>query len=124
MLQPFEEATKEASFESASIAIVISLVKELIHQMEDRDKDHDEGVLSMKHHLLQSLLSCFIDIESLNQYVLATLLDPHFKHRCFSSASRATSANEVMTEECQNDCDKPETVTSPKRLRKMRYLIL
>ena len=45
--------------------------------MEDKDEYHHEGVLSIKHQLLQSLVSCFRDIESLKHYVLATLLDSH-----------------------------------------------
>lgn len=61
VLKPFEEATKEASFLTASLAIVIPLVNALTSQMEFSDSD-DDGMKSMKRQLLQSLVSRFRDI--------------------------------------------------------------
>lgn len=49
--------------------------------------------------------------------MLATILDPRYKHRCFSSSSKATAAREMLTEECLNHCGEHEIVTSTKRPR-------
>ena len=55
VLKPFEEATKEVSFSSASIAIMIPMVNAIIRQLQMEDED--VGVTSMKRQLLASLAS-------------------------------------------------------------------
>ena len=73
-MKPFEEATKEVSFSSASIAIVIPMVNAIIRQLQMEDED--VGVTSMKRQLLASLASRFSTIESTKYFVLASVLDP------------------------------------------------
>ena len=115
VLRPFEEATKEASFGDASIGIV-PLVNAIVRQLEDCDQD-DEGVRSMKRQLLASISTHFRNIESSKHFVMATLLDPRYKTRCFSSSSKAIAAHIILVEEskeCIMSSDKPP---SPKRQR-------
>lgn len=81
-----------------------------------RDED-DEGVKTTKRQLLQSLKSRFGDIESCKHYVLATILDPRYKHRCFSSASKASAASETLTRECQNFHEAESDLPLPKRVK-------
>ena len=116
VLRPFEEATKEASFGDASIGIVIPLVNAIVRQLEDCDQD-DEGVRSMKRQLLASISTRFGNIESSKHFVMATVLDPRYKTRCFSSSSKAIAARIMLVEEskeCTTSSDKPP---SPKRQR-------
>uniref|UniRef100_A0A1X7VB91 HAT C-terminal dimerisation domain-containing protein n=1 Tax=Amphimedon queenslandica TaxID=400682 RepID=A0A1X7VB91_AMPQE len=117
VLKPFEEATKEASFKGASLAIVIPLVNALYQKLQLNDED-DDGIKTMKRQLLQSLSSRFSDTELSRHYVLATILDPRYKHRCFLTVSKATAASEMLTEECLNyaNCSKVSSEPSlPKR---------
>ena len=109
VLRPFEEATKEASFGDASIGIVIPLVNAIVRQLEDCDQD-DEGVRSMKRQLLASISTRFGNIESSKHFVMATVLDPRYKTRCFSSSSKAIAAHIMLVEEskeCITSSDKP-----------------
>ena len=69
--------------------------------MESGDQD-DEGVKSTKRQLLASTASRFRDVEHLKYFVLATVLDPRYKLRCFSSPSKATAAREMLLEEYQS----------------------
>ena len=116
VLKPFEEATKEASFKFASLAIVIPLVNALYRQMEVSDED-GQGVKTTKRQLLQLLKSRFGDIESCKHYVLATILDTRYKHRCFSSAYKASAASEMLTRECQNFHEAESDLPLPKRVK-------
>ena len=77
VLKPFEEATKEVSFSSASIAIVIPMVNAIIRQLQMEDED--VGVTSMKRQLLASSASQFSTTESTKYFVLASVLDPWYK---------------------------------------------
>ena len=90
VLKPFEEATKEVSFSSASIAIVIPMVNAIIRQLQMEDED--VGVTSMKRQLLASLASRFSTIEFTKHFVLASVLDPRYKLQCFSSTSKSALA--------------------------------
>ena len=99
VLKPFEEATKEASFANASIGIVIPLVNALIRHLESND--NDEGIRNMKSQLLSSLNHRFHGIESIKHYILATVLDPCYKLRCFSCPSKIAAAKEMLIDECK-----------------------
>ena len=97
VLQPFEEATKEISYSSASVSIIIPIVNALIKQMQNTDES--EGIKSMKRQLLTSLLSRFENIESNKFLAIASFLDPRYKLRCFSSSSKAAAARQMVLEE-------------------------
>ena len=96
-MQPFEEATKEASYLSALISIVVPIVNALIKQKEKEDED-DEGTKSMKRQLLASLSSRYKDMESNPFFAIACVLDPRYKLRCFSSSSKAVAAQQMLME--------------------------
>ena len=76
VLQPFEEATNEAEYLTASISIVIPIVIALIRQLEKECED--EGIKPMKHKLLASLLTRYQDIEEKQFFPVATTLDPRY----------------------------------------------
>ena len=77
VLQPFEEATKEAEYLTASISIVIPIVNALIRQLEKECED--EGIKAMKRRLLASLLTWYQDMEENKFFAVATTLDPRYK---------------------------------------------
>jgi len=85
ILTPMEEITRNISAEAASILQVIPLVRALTKVLEKEVED--TGVHSMKNKMLDSLYSRFDDIEDKDFLVLATLLDPRYKEKFFSSES-------------------------------------
>ena len=99
VLQPFQEATREAQYLTASISIVIPIVNALIRQLEKECED--EGIRAMKHKLLASLLSQYQDMEENKHFAVATTLDPRYKLRCFSSASKGAGARQMLMEEVE-----------------------
>jgi len=96
VLQPFEEATKEVQYLTASISTVIPIVNALIQQLEKECED--KGIRAMKRKLLASLLSQYQDMKL---FAVATMLDPCYKLRCFSSASKGAGARQMLMEEVE-----------------------
>ena len=82
-LTPIEEITRNISAEADSISQVIPLVRALAKVLEKEVED--TGVRSMKNKMLDSLRSRFNDIEEKDFLVIATLLDPRYKDKFFSS---------------------------------------
>lgn len=97
ILKIFEEATVAASSDHASASIVIPIVNSIIRSLET--EDNDSGVSQMKRQMLVSLHARFADIESNKLYVMATILDPRFKQRVFSTASSAALAKQMLISE-------------------------
>jgi len=85
VLSPIEEITKNVSEDSAPISLIIPLVRALNKTLEQCDDD--VGVRGMKRAMLASLQRRFADIEETNFLCLATLLDPRFKDKSFSTAT-------------------------------------
>jgi len=84
VLQPFEEATREAQYLTASISIVIPIVNALIRQLEKECED--EGIRAMKRKLFASLLSDIKIWKKTNfsllrlPWILVTSLDAFHQH--------------------------------------------
>ena len=75
------------------IPLVRALTKTLSH---DRD---DYGVCRMKAEMLQSIKRRFADVKEKEVLVLATIVDPRFKDKFFSSAVNRQNAK--MLPECK-----------------------
>lgn len=100
VLKPFEEATKETSYLTCSVSVVIPIVNALVRQLEKENED-DQGIKAMKHKLLAGLLSRYEGMESNRFFAVASALDPRYKLRCFSSASKAAAARQMLLEEIE-----------------------
>ncbi|XP_065684269.1 zinc finger BED domain-containing protein 4-like [Hydra vulgaris] len=94
VLAPFEEATREVSFETAHISLVIPIVTALRNLLNK--EGNDAGVKTMKSTLLKSLDERFEDIEKKPLYTVATLIDPRFKTKFFSSQATLTAAKAAV----------------------------
>ena len=62
--------------------------------LEKQDEDH--GVCTMKCKTLDSLNQRFADIEDIDFLALATLLDPKYKDKFFTSSSSCQYAKEML----------------------------
>ncbi|XP_065648073.1 zinc finger BED domain-containing protein 4-like [Hydra vulgaris] len=94
MLAPFEEATREVSYETAHISLVIPIVTALRNLL--KNEGNDAGVRTMKSTLLKSLDERFKGTEEKPLYTVATLVDPLFKTKFFSSQATLTAAKAAI----------------------------
>ena len=97
ILSPIEEITKKISADSSIISQIIPLVRALTKVLEKQDEDH--GVRTMKRKMLESLNHRFADIEDIDFLALATLLDPRYKDKFFTSSSSRQYAKEMLLTE-------------------------
>lgn len=89
LLQPFEEATKDISSESSSIALFIPIVNSLNRLLQIQEEDH--GIMLMKRKMLSSMENRFGNCETQEIYCLSTILDPRFKNKAFSNLAAMES---------------------------------
>ena len=111
LLQIFEEATREASGNYSSAALVILIVNSIYRALEVVGRDR--VIMATKREMLDSLKRRYQHMESNSYFSLATALDPRFKLLVFSSASAAVPCKQMMIAECEKlavaELDLPET---------------
>ena len=115
ILQIYEEATREASGNYATAGVIIPVVNSIIRSLEISDSD--AGVMKMKREMLKSLKDRYKHMESNEYYAIATLLDPRFKQRVFSSSSSAALAKQMLIAEHEQLEMEVTSDFSPKRAR-------
>ena len=102
---------------TCSVSVVIPIVNALVRQLEKENEDN-QGIKAMKRKLLAGLLSRYESMES--NMAVASALDPRYKLRCFSSASKAAAARQMLLEEIkklQPSHKDSESEPAAKRLR-------
>ena len=90
LLMPFEEITRDISNTRASISLVIPAVKAMTTTLDH--EGNDGGVKITKAELLRSMKKRFSALECSPLFSIATIVDPRFKMRCFSSEGVKISA--------------------------------
>ena len=114
ILTPIEEITRNVSAEAASISQVIPLVRALTKVLGKEVED--TGVRSMKNKMLDSLRSRFNDIEEKDFLVIATLLDPRYKDKFFSSGLSRQYGKTLLVDEYLHTKEEIE-VSEPAAIR-------
>ena len=76
--------------------------------------DTDSGVTKMKRQMLVSLQTCCNDVESNKFFALATVLDPQFKQKVFSSAASAAMAKQMLISEYESFSSEQDLEPPPK----------
>ena len=99
LLKVFEEATREISGDYSSASIVIPIINSLKRTISQEEDDH--GIMGMKRGMLRSITDRYGDIEQQPLCVLATVLDPRFKLKVFSSATYSANARMLLIQECE-----------------------
>ena len=99
LLVVFEEATREASGDYASCAIIIPITNTL--KLALLTDEEDQGIMAMKRAMMKSLEDRYGKVEENPLCAIATVLDPRFKLRVFSSGGRAANARMLVTTECE-----------------------
>ena len=97
ILTPIKEITKDISADTSTISQIISLVRDLKKVLEEQDNDH--GFRTMKHKMPESLNVRFGSIEDVEFLSLATLTDPRYKDKFFTSITSRQCAKEMLLSE-------------------------
>ena len=117
VMTPIEEVTKSISADAAAISVIIPFVC-IIAKLLDIN-DGDRGVRTMKSEMKLSLTRRFSAIEENDLLIVATLIDPRFKNRFFTSENTKTKAEATIrtllnkTEDTETDSNLEEPL--PKR---------
>ena len=94
VMTPIEEVTKSISADAAAISVVIPFVRITAKSLDINDGDR--GVRTMKSEMKLSLTRRFSDIEENDLLIVATLIDPRFKNRFFTSENTKTKAEATI----------------------------
>lgn len=87
LLRPFEEATRELSNSHALISSIIPIIQMLEKKVDDYlTRSHEFDPIRQAVTTLKSELSTkFATLTDNNLYIIATYLDPRYKHKFFTS---------------------------------------
>lgn len=96
VLKPVEDITQSISSEKASVSIIIPYVRALRRSWENCS--NDRGIQTMKKEMLESLNRRFSDIEGNVTLLMATMLDPRFKDKFFTSSAVRDEAKSLLIE--------------------------
>ncbi|KAJ4926449.1 hypothetical protein JOQ06_008622 [Pogonophryne albipinna] len=97
---PFEELTRAVSAATASAADVIPAITVLKCHLS-REESTDAGIKTMKRTLLEAVTEHFDYAETEPIYSVATLVDPRYKERFFTSPDHQELAKEALIREVE-----------------------
>ena len=98
VLQPFVDATNMLSAHDASISMVIPFVTSIICSLENEDPREEHGVLTLKRDLKTAMETRFGDIENIDDYIVATLLDSKYKGNFYRGTGTFERAKNILME--------------------------
>ena len=110
VLKPIEDITQSISSDKASASIIIPYVRALRKCWENCS--NDRGVRTMKKELLDSLNRRFCDVEENETLVIATMLDPCFKNKFFTTLVARDEAKSLLIQ-LVNEKFPPSDVDEP-----------
>jgi len=109
LLRPFEEFSREFERQDACLSLVIPAVR-LLQQHVSKPLADGESQVSRKvrKQLDDSLQQRFLGVETWELHSMATLLDPRFKSKGFSTASFAETAKSLVLDRVKEMTETPE----------------
>lgn len=99
LLKPFEEATRELSNSHALISSVIPITQMLGKKLDDyltRSHDFDPIRLAVTNLKTELTAKCSTLLEENNLYVIATYLDPRYKHKLFTPVTEEKIIEDIL----------------------------
>ena len=107
LLHPFEEFSHEFEREDATVGLIILGIRMLLKYLGKPVATEESSVITNVHREISlSLETQFSGIEAWDLYSMATILDPRFKMKGFSSATFAEMAKSKVL-------DKAKEIVSP-----------
>ena len=98
VLEIFVDATDMLSSHDASISMVIPFVTSTIVDLETEDPSQEHGVLTIKRSLTTAMKARFADIETMEHYIVATLLDSKYKGHFYRTDGTLEKAKTILTD--------------------------
>ncbi|GLD48622.1 zinc finger BED domain-containing protein 4-like isoform X1 [Lates japonicus] len=104
-LEPLEEVTLEMSHSESSASCVIPSIS-VLKMMLQHEGPSSAGIKTLRTSMLDSLTRRFSKAEDTKCLVLATVLDPRYKDKAFTSAETVEKAKDWLKEEAAHDTAK------------------
>ncbi|KAK7922400.1 hypothetical protein WMY93_009302 [Mugilogobius chulae] len=96
VLTPFEEI-RAVSSESATCADAIPAIT-VLKRVLSREDNNDQGIKTLKSTLLEAVNRRFSEVEKEPLYYIATMIDPRYKDRYFTSPESQKRARDSLVE--------------------------
>lgn len=110
-LAPLEEVTLEMSHSESSASCVIPSVS-VLKMMLQQEGPSSAGIKTLRKTMLDSLTKRFSKAEDTKNLVLATVLDPRYKSKAFTSAETVEKAREWVKEAAHHTEETVEETTA------------
>ncbi|XP_063900926.1 zinc finger BED domain-containing protein 4-like [Zophobas morio] len=124
LLKPFEEATRELSNSHTLISSVIPIIKVLGKKLDDYlTRSQDSDPIRVAVTTLKTEISAkFSLLEENNLYVIATYLDPRYKHKFFTPVTEEKIKDDILKirTNIENDVSNSQISPNFKAAKKMR----
>ncbi|KAJ3658741.1 hypothetical protein Zmor_010464 [Zophobas morio] len=124
LLKPFEEATRELSNSHTLISSVIPIIKVLGKKLDDYlTRPEDSDPIRVAVTTLKTEVSAkFSLLEENNLYVIATYLDPRYKHKFFTPVTEENIKDDILKirTNIENDVSNPQITPNFKAAKKMK----
>lgn len=112
-----EDATKEFSKESTTLSQAIPIIQgmKLCLSITKRNPSLHEDIIQLADDLYEDLAARFNYLEFSKNYLMATILDPRFKARLFSTREVSEMVRSLLTAAVDEKLNKQITKQSPAR---------
>ncbi|KAJ3661175.1 hypothetical protein Zmor_005584 [Zophobas morio] len=124
LLKPFEEATRELSNSHTLISSVIPIIKMLGKKLDDYlTRPQDSDPIRVAVTTLKTEVSAkFSLLEENNLYVIATYLDPRYKHKFFTPVTEENIKDDILKirTNIENDVSNSQISPNFKAAKKMK----
>ncbi|KAJ3651368.1 hypothetical protein Zmor_017417 [Zophobas morio] len=124
LLKPFEEATRELSNSHTLISSVIPIIKMLGKKLDDYlTRPQDSDPIRVAVTTLKTEVSAkFSLLEENNLYVIATYLDPRYKHKFFTPVTEKNIKDDILKirTNIENDVSNSQISPNFKAAKKMK----
>ncbi|KAJ3654653.1 hypothetical protein Zmor_013827 [Zophobas morio] len=124
LLKPFEEAIRELSNSQTLISSVIPIIKMLGKKLDDYlTRPQDSDPIRVAVTTLKTEVSAkFSLLEKNNLYVIATFLDPRYKHKFFTPVTEEKIKDDILKirTNIENDVSNSQISLNLKAAKKMR----
>ena len=109
VLRPFVDATEMLSSRDASISMAIPCVLSIMKTLDVTDED--QGVKTMKRDLKKSMEKRFDDMESNDDYAVATLLDSKYRKHFFKDPDTLDRSINVVVDQLVDSLKETDVTT-------------
>ena len=108
VLYPVEEITQCVSADAVSVSVIIPFIRTLDKLFTENEDDY--GIRAMKTEMRRSLKTRFSDIEKNEKLVIATIIDPRFKDKFYTSSAVKVDVKTMVKDMITDENDTMEAI--------------